>query len=790
MPKTLDKRPDYKKIEAKWQRFWRTKKIYKFNPNSRKPVFSIDTPPPYISGKLHMGHGASYTMFETIARFKRMTGHNVFFPIGFDDNGLPTERYIEQKLGIKSTKMSRQKFIKIALKETKKLEKSAREMFDRFGHSYDWDLFYSTISPRAAKVAQKSFLDLYRKGRVYRSSEPGLYSISGQTGISQADLEDQEQKTFLNYINFKVGNTNLQIATTRPELIPACVAVFVNPKHPTYSKFVGKHATVPLTNDQVPILADKDVKIDFGTGALMVCTFGDKTDVEWWKKYKLPLKVIIDRDGRLNEEAGKFEGLTLGEARNKILSQLDKEGLLKKRDKIKQTVQITERYGDKPEYLILEQWQFKLTDLKAKLLKKAREVNWTPKHYYNNLRDWTENLQWDWVLSRQRHIGIPIPVWYDEQGNVFLPEESELPVDPTKDKPKKHKGKKLLGEKDVFDTWMTSSLTPEIAMGWAENERLFNKNTPMSLRPQGLDIIRTWAFYTLLKSLVHHNDVPWKNIVINGMVLDPHGRKMSKSKGNGIDPLEQVEKYNADAFRYYTTTTLYGENSPYQEKELVRGTKLMNKLWNTAKFTFMNFDNVPSKKPRNLELEDKWILAKLSRTQERYLEYFDNYQIKQARQELENFFLHDFCDFYLEMIKSRIYGEDKQTKYAAQWTTYNTLYGILQMFAPIFVHLTEELYQNLYKKEKKTSSIHLTQYETLGIKDAKSEALGDFAKNIISEIRQWKQSNKIRLGDTVDQIKIEHPQTLKIKQASDVICRTTRVNEILLKRGGKLKITN
>ncbi len=336
---------------------------------------------------------------------------------------------------------------------------------------------------------------------------------------------------------------------------------------------------------------------------------------------------------------------------------------------------------------------------------------------------------------------------------------------------------------------MTSSLTPEIALGWAENEKNFYKKSPMNLRPQGYDIIRTWAFYTLLKSLIHHDNIPWKDIVINGMVLDPHGRKMSKSKGNGIDPLEQVEKYNADAFRYYITTTLYGENSPYQEKELVRGTKLMNKLWNTARFAFMNFDKTPTRKPKNLELEDKWILAKLARTQEKYLKYFNKYQIKQARQELENFFLHDFCDFYLEMIKSRMYGNDTQTKYSAQWTTHRTLYGILQMFAPIFVHLTEELYQNLYKKEKKVPSIHLTQYENLGIKDAKSEALGDFAKSMIAELRQWKQSKKIRLGDSVEKITIEHPQTLKIKQAADVICRTARIGEITLKRGGKLKIT-
>lgn len=776
--KTLDKLPDYKKIESKWQRYWRKNKTYKFNPRSKKPLFSVDTPPPYISGRLHMGHGGSYTMFETIARFKRMNGYNVFLPIGFDDNGLPTERYVEKKLGIKAKDMPRQKFIKIALRETKALEKSARESFDKFGHSYDWDLFYSTISPHAAKTAQKSFLDLYKKKRVYRSNEPGLFCTYCQTAISQADLEEEKRTTFLNFINFNLQNSGkIQIATTRPELLASCVAVFVHPSDKRYKKHIGKKAIIPIFNHKVPIKSDRTVDREFGSGAVMICTFGDKTDVEWWRKHKLPLRVSLKEDGTLNELAGKFQGKSLSVARNEILDNLSKTGQLKSRTKIKQTVSIHDRCENTPEFIPTLQWHLKLTDLKKPLLKKAREINWIPNRFYNNFKTWTEGIAWDWTLSRQRHIGIPIPVWYDKNGKEILPKQSELPIDPTRDKKSG-----LTGEKDVFDTWFTSSLTPELVLDWANNEKKFKRNSPMTIRPQGQDIIRTWAFYTILKSLIHHKNIPWKDIVINGHILDPRGKKMSKSKGNTIDPLEQVEKYNGDSFRYWTTTTIYHENAPYQEKEIIRGTKLMNKLWNTSRFTFMNINSAPKQKPI-LSIEDKWILSRLVTVRNKYINYFELYNIKQARHELENFFLHEFCDFYLEMIKHRIYGNDKKSKYAAQWTTYNTLYGIIQLFAPIFVHLTEELYQTLYKSGKKANSIHLTEFEQIGQKDSTAESLGNLAKNLISEIRQWKQKNKIKLSEPVDSIKIRHPSPARVQRVADVVCQTMKLGEIKLTKG-------
>lgn len=787
--KDIGKPPaDFKVIEQKWQKYWAKNKIYKYNPKSKKEVYSIDTPPPYISGRLHMGHGASYTMFETIARFKRMSGFNVFFPIGFDDNGLPTERYVEKKLQIKAKDIPRQEFIKIALKETKILESVARKSFDQLGHSYDWDLFYSTISPHATKTAQKSFLDLYKKGRVYRSDEPGLFCTFCRTAISQADLEEEKRGTKINHIYFDLEDSGkLEIATTRPELLASCVRIFVNPTDKRYKKLIGKKAIVPIFGQKVVIKSDPKVDVNFGSGVVMVCTFGDKTDVEWWKKYKLPLKVSIKEDGKLNELACEFKGKHFRDARDEIIKELKNQGRLIKQEKISQTLLVHDRCSNPPEYIASTQWQLKLLDLKKDILKKAREINWIPKHFYNNIKMWVENLGWDWTLSRQRHIGIPIPVWYDPNGKIILPEEDELPIDPTIQLPKKYKDvKNLIGESAVFDTWMTSSLTPEIALNWSENKKYFKQNSPMSMRPQGYDIIRTWAFYTILKSLIHHNNIPWKNIVINGMILDPQGKKMSKSKGNGIDPIEKAEKYNADAFRYWTTTFLYGENTPFQEKEFVRGIKLMTKLWNTSRFVFMNLEAIPKRKPKNLEIEDKWILSRLAKMQKEYVKQFEMYQTKYARHELEMFFLHEFSDYYLEIIKSRIYSDDKLSKYAAQWTVYNTLYSIIQLFAPILCHITEELYQTLYKKEKKEKSIHLTELESIGKPDKISETLGELAKNLISEIRQWKQKNRIKLGEEVESVTLTHPN-IKTEKVMSILKRTMRIKNMDLKRG-KLEI--
>ncbi|MBI4095664.1 MAG: valine--tRNA ligase, partial [DPANN group archaeon] len=654
----LAPKPDFKVIESKWQKFWLDNKIYKFDPKSKKNVFSIDTPPPYISGNPHMGHGVSYTGFEFIARYKRMKGFNVFFPIGFDDNGHPTERYVEKKHNIRSTDVPRQKFIELCRQETEILEKTAKESFVRLGHSYDWDLFYSTISDKAIKTAQLSFLDLYKKKLAYRTEEPGLWCVECQTALSQADVEDEERETKLNFIDFKLENSGtLQIATTRPELLPACVGIFVHPEDARYKKFIGKNAVVPLFHHVVPIIADKKVDPNFGTGAVMICTFGDKTDVEWWRTHGLALRIVLEKNGRLGHDAHEFAGTKIKEAREKIIDKLKETEHLVKQEPLKQNVGVCWRCHKPVELIITKQWAIKAIEAKKELLDASQKLNWVPQYHSKRFEDWVKNLNTDWVISRQRHYGVPIPVWYCKAcDSELVAGESELPVDPNTKLPAKSKCKcgsaEWRPDADVFDTWMTSSLTPQINRGFSK------ESIPFDMRPQGYDIIRTWAFYTILKSLYHFKKIPWKNAMVNGMVLDPKGKAMHKSLGNVIDPMAQVDKYGSDAFRYFASTVNIGEDAPFQEKEIVHGQKLLIKLWNVARFAEPHL----SKASKSTNIIDKWILSRLSEIIKIYEKNFDNYDAVPARRELEQFFWHELCDFYLEMIKPRIYGSDEKAK--------------------------------------------------------------------------------------------------------------------------------
>jgi len=774
----LAAKPDFKTIEVKWQKFWEAKQIYKFNSNSKKPLYTIDTPPPYISGRPHMGHAVSYTGFEFIARYKRMAGFNVFFPIGFDDNGHPTEHYVEQKHKVRSSDMPRDKFIELCRQETEILEKQAKEDFTKLGHSYDWNLFYSTISPSSVKITQQSFLDLYNKKLVYRAEEPGQWCTNCQTALSQADVEDKENETLLNFIDFQTDSKDkLQIATTRPELLPACVAIAVNPDDKRYKKLVGKSAIVPIFNQKVKIIADAKVETEFGTGAVIICTFGDKTDVEWWRKHKLDTKIALDRTGRLTSLAGKYASLPAKKAREEILAELKNLKVVHKQDKLKQTVGVCWRCKTPTEFIITKQWAIKVLQNKEALMDQADSITWVPSYYIKRYKDWVQNLAWDWTISRQRHYGVPIPVWYCLKcGTEILPDEKDLPVDPTKDKPKKAcpkcKSPDVKPEIDVFDTWMTSSLTPQIAMGFSADR------IPFDLRPQGYEIIRTWAFYTILKSYYHFKKIPWKHAMVNGMILDPKGKAMHKSLGNVLEPMQLVEKYGSDAMRYFASTVNMGEDAPFQEKELVRGQKLLIKLWNVAKF--LELWKVKPKKIKVTNTVDNWVSSKLSEVIESYKKNFDSYNAVAARRILENFFWHEYCDFYLEMIKHRLYGSDKAAKESAEQTLYSTFYKIVQLFAPFMPHITEELYQELFKSSE--LSIHLTelpQYEPI---DTEALELGNIAVDIIGEIRKYKTAKSLSLGAELEKLTAHHPNE-KAELVLDEIAKACRIKDLHIEKG-------
>ncbi|MAQ71117.1 MAG: valine--tRNA ligase, partial [Alphaproteobacteria bacterium] len=534
----LDKSFEAEQVEEKCRALWDKEGIHDYNPDSSKPLFSVDTPPPYVSAAhLHVGHAMSYTQAEIVIRYKRMQGHNIFYPMGFDDNGLPTERYVEQKYKINKKKTTRSEFRKLCIEETQSGAKTYEELWRALGLSVDWDLKYSTIDDLSRHTAQKSFIDLYKKGLVYRANEPVLWDTHFETALAQADLETISRKGKMYDIRFEDTNGDpLIISTTRPELIPACVGLFFNPGDERYQKLKGSKARVPLCDIEVPVLTSEDVDAEFGTGLMMCCTFGDGEDVKKWKENKLETRLIINSDGKMNEHAGKYEGMQIAEARKHIVDDLKAADVILDEKNVEQNVSVGERSEMPVEFVMEPQWFINLLKHKDKFLKRAEELNWFPDYMKVRLEHWIEGLKYDWNISRQRFYGVPFPLWYvEETGDVILAEESDLPVDPIEDSPpqwaqEKYKGMTIRPETDVMETWMTSSLTPLINANWAgrEGRKSSMDIYPMTLRVQAFEIIRTWLFYTMTKSDFHTDSLPWENVMISGWGLNEQGKKISK----------------------------------------------------------------------------------------------------------------------------------------------------------------------------------------------------------------------------------------------------------------------
>jgi valyl-tRNA synthetase len=593
---------------------------------------------------------------------------------------------------------------------------------------------------------------------MYRKDAPAMWCPECRTGVAQVEVEDKEIDSFFNDIIFKIGKEDLKIATTRPELLPACVAIFYHPDDKRYKKYLGKKAKVPLFNFEVPIMEDKRVDMNKGTGIVMCCTFGDQTDMEWQKAYNLPIKLAITEDGKMSSISGKYNNMKIKEARKEIIQDLKNAGLLIKQIPIKHFVNVHERCGTEIEFVKSKQWFVKYLDLKDDLLKWGNELNWFPdfmKHRYEN---WVKGLQWDWLISNQRYFGIPFPVWYCEKcGEVILANEKQLPVDPLKDKPPvakcpKCNSEKIIPETDVFNTWFTSSMTPQIVNNLIKDEKVQKKLFPMSLRPQAHEIISFWLFNTLLKSRLHFGKNPWKDAVISGYVT-MKGEKMSKSKGNSVAPQEVIEKYGADALRYWAASAKLGDDFDYQEKDLVTGKKLVTKLLNASRFIFMNLEDYDGKKPKNLEPLDKLFLDKLNILVKNSTEYFEKYEYSRVKNDVDNFFWKDFCDNYLELVKKRIYQETGNKKLSAQYTLYNSLFVILKLFAPIVPFITEKIYQDNFKKKEKIKSIHICEWpkfekikEKTVVKKYEDNELGwdkwNLLLDLISKIRQEKSNAK------------------------------------------------
>ena len=731
---------DFKEMEDKWQKFWESEGIYRADLKKKK-IYSVDTPPPTVSGEMHLGHAFSYSQQDFIVRFRRMlaslNGESVFYPFGTDDNGLPTERLVERLKKVKSKNMSRADFIQLCLKTLKEVTPEFIQAWKNLGVSCDYDAIYSTIDDNTRKMSQKYFIDLYKKGEVYKKDFPTIWCPECQTSIAQAELEDKESNSLFSTLKFKVGEGDLLIATTRPELLGACVAVFVNPQDKRYKKFVGKKVKVPLFNQEVPILEDESAEIDKGTGVLMICSYGDKFDVDAINRHNLEPRVILQTDGTLNVKG--YEGLKVKDARKKILEDLKKNNLIVEQKDITHVVNVHDKCGTEIEFVSTEQWFIKILDKKKKLVAQGKKINWYPEFMFKRYENWVNGLEWDWSVSRDRHFGIPIPVWECKKCNeIILPSEKELPVDPLQTKKKCPKCKKdAVPENKVLDTWATSSITPQIVDSLTKGKI----GIPFSLRPQAHDIIRTWAFYTIVRGFLHENKIPWENIVISGNV-SLGGEKMSKSKGNVINPKDVMANYGSDALRFWAAGSKLGMDLDYQEKDLVTGKKMVNKLLNASKFVFMNLDDYKNDKPKKLEKVDELFLASVGWLVQNCTKSFEKYEYSRAKQDIEQFFWKDFCDNYLEIVKKRVYQGSGDAKKSAQYTLYKSLLTLLKLIAPIMPFVTEEIYQEHFKKTEKDKSIHISAWPVTEIVQKDLDGFSSYTvfKFVIGMIRQEKSN--------------------------------------------------
>jgi valyl-tRNA synthetase len=794
----LPKKYDFKESEEKWKKIWKEEGIYKFDPKSKKKIYSVDTPPPTVSGDMHMGHAFSYSHEDFIIRFQRMKQKNIFFPFGTDDNGLPTERLVERLKKVKHNSMERSEFVKLCQQTVKEMTPTFIQSWKDVGMSCDFDTTYSTIDGHCIKTSQKSILDLNKKKLLQQKEAPTMWCVSCQTAIAQAELEDKEFSSTFNDVVFKVGKKDIIIATTRPELIPACVCVYVNPTDKRYKDLVGKKAKVPLFDYEVPIFTDESADPEKGSGVLMVCSYGDKYDVEAITKRKLEPRIVFNKDGTMNKLVNKYEGMEIKKARKQILEDLEEAGLLKDKKSINHIVNVHDKCGTEIEFLTSKQWFIKVLDAKKKLINAGKKIKWYPSFMQTRYNHWVENLDWDWGISRQRFYGVPLPIWYCKKcEKAVFADEKDLPVDPSKDKPSKKcscGNNEFIPEEDVMDTWATSSVSPQIILDWVKDKKdhykdvNFSKMYPMSLRPQAHDIIRTWAFYTIVKGIYNNGSIPWQDIVISGHVLDSKGRKMSKSKGNAVDPKEVLGKYGADALRFWSAGAALGKDFSYRPDELVNGVKMITKLWNASKFALMHLEDFDHKKVE-LSLIDQGIISKFNDIVKDCTDSFENYEYFKSKLLAETFFWSQICDNYLEIVKDRLYNPDKRGKEerrSAQYTLNYLILNTLKLFAPIMPFITDEIYHLYFDKIEKGKSIHVSEWPTYDkkLKNEVGDKTWDKFIEVLGKVREFKAKHNKSLKQEII-LTITNEDKLLLDMVLDDLKAVTNAKEILF---GKFNI--
>jgi len=659
--------------------------------------------------------------------------------------------------------------------------------FEIMGESMDPSIYYQTDAPYYRRITQISFIRLLKRGLVYKGTYPVNWCPRCMTALADAEVEYRDNVTKLNFIKFPIKGTDeyVVIATTRPELICTCQVVAVHPEDGGRKHLVGKTLLTPVYEKEVKIIADPKVDPSFGSGTVMICTIGDKDDLEWVMKYNLPLEKGIDERGRMTEIAGKYEGMSVREARNAIIEDIEINGQLMRKEDLRQNVSICWRCHEPIEYLQVPQWFMKILDFKDEVLKRADEIQWFPEFMKVRLQDWVRSLEWDWVISRQRYFATPIPIWECEDcGEVVPAREEDCNIDPTIDDPPVKScprcGGVLRGCEDVFDTWMDSSISPLYNTFWERDDDRFEKLYPMSLRPQSHDIIRTWAFYTILREHLILGTRPWDHIMIHGFIMAPDGTPMHSSLGNVIDPLPILEKYGADALRYYASTCSLGEDNAFREKDVKHGKKLLTKLWNIGKFIGNVLDGRPER--RDLKLPDIWILSRYSHMVDAVTEHYENYNFDKALRELENFAWHELADHYIEMVKYRTHSDDEGARYAL----YTAFLGIIKMISPVLPHVTEEIYQTYFREMDGAKSVHVSEWPSPDLIDEGEEMRGDFLKEVISGIRNWKSDHGVPLNQEMELVELVGEKAALLLEAERDILETVKarklqiVSEILL----------
>jgi valyl-tRNA synthetase len=829
-------------LEERWSGWWEAEGTYRFDrAREREEIFSIDTPPPTVSGALHVGHVFSYTHADIVARFQRMLGKTVFYPMGWDDNGLPTERRVQNYYGVRCdpslpydpgfeppvapgrppVPVSRPNFIELCLRLTAEDEKAFEALWRALGLSVDWSLTYATIGRRAQRVSQLAFLRLLSRGDAYQMEAPTLWDVDFRTAVAQAELEDRTVPGAYHRVRFTGPLGPVEIETSRPELLPACVALVAHPDDERWRPLFGREVITPLFRSRVPVHAHPLADPEKGTGIAMICTFGDLTDVTWWRELRLPTRPVIAANGTVRPVRwgtpgwestdpaaadvahAALTGLGAESARRRVVELLRESGDLAGEPlPITHAVKFYEK-GDRPvEVITSRQWFVRTLALRDRLIARGREISWHPPYMRSRFENWVEGLNGDWGVSRQRFFGVPFPVWYPLDGSghpvhdrPILPPEDRLPIDPSTDVPggfspdQRGRPGGFAGDPDVMDTWATSSLTPQLVCGWEEDPDLFARTFPMDLRPQGHDIIRTWLFYTVLRAEPLHGAAPWANTLLSGWVLDPQRKKMSKSRGNVVTPLAMLQEYGSDAVRYWAASARPGADTAFETGQMKIGRKLATKLLNASRFVLAGLDD-PGEGPITEPL-DRAVLDRPGHLVDEATVALERYDYARALERTETFFWW-FCDNYLELVKARRYGEHgEQGALSAARALNAALSVFLRLLAPYLPFVTEEVWSWRWQ-----GSIHRASWPSAApLRDAagetpEAEGTLAIAAEVLSEIRKAKSAAQRGLRTPVARAVVRAPaERLRLlERVADDVRAAGAVAALDVADGGDLSV--